>query len=161
MLQILVTVLLWLSAIGCGLLAGLYFAFSAFIMTALGRIGQAAGVAAMNAINVAIVQSLFLPVFLGTTMASAALAIAALLRWGEAGAMTMLAGGVLYVFGMFVVTMIFNVPLNNALAAVDPASQGATPLWARYLADWTWWNHVRTISSTAACALFIAAIAAR
>ena len=73
----------------------------------------------------------------------------------------MLAGGVLYVIGMFVVTMVFNVPLNNALAAVDPASPEAAPLWARYLTDWTLWNHVRTISSTVACALFIAAIAVR
>lgn len=161
MLQISVTVLLWFSAIGCGLLAGLYFAFSAFIMTALGRIGQTAGIAAMNAINVAIVQSLFLPIFLGTTITSAALAIAALLRWEGPAAMSMLSGGVVYVFGMFVVTMLFNVPLNNALAATDPASPDAASLWARYLTDWTWWNHVRTVSSTAACALFIAAIAAR
>jgi uncharacterized membrane protein len=138
MLQMLTTGLLWFSAVGCGLLAGLYFAFSAFIMTALGRIGQAAGIAAMNAINVAIVQSLFLPVFLATTAASAALAVIALLRWGEAGAMAMAAGGVLYVLGMFVVTMIFNVPLNNALAAADPASHAAASLWARYLTDWTY-----------------------
>jgi uncharacterized membrane protein len=62
---------------------------------------------------------------------------------------------------MFVVTMVFNVPLNDALAAVDPGSPDAAPLWARYLKDWTFWNHVRTITSTAACALFIAAIAAR
>jgi uncharacterized membrane protein len=75
--------------------------------------------------------------------------------------MSMLSGGVVYVFGMFVVTMLFNVPLNNALAATDPASPDAASLWARYLTDWTWWNHVRTVSSTAACALFIAAIAAR
>jgi uncharacterized membrane protein len=68
---------------------------------------------------------------------------------------------VLYVLGMFVVTMIFNVPLNNALAAADPASHAATSLWARFLTDWTVWNHVRTVSSTATCALFIAAIAAR
>ena len=85
----------------------------------------------------------------------------ALLRWGEPGAIAMLAGGVLYVLGMFVVTMVFNVPLNNALAAVDPASPEAASLWARYLTDWTLWNHVRTVASTAACALFIAAIAAR
>jgi uncharacterized membrane protein len=51
MLQMLITGLLWFSAIGCGLLAGLYFAFSTFIMTAFDRIGQAAGIAAMNAIN--------------------------------------------------------------------------------------------------------------
>ena len=38
----------------------------------------------------------------------------------------MIAGGLLYVVGMFVVTMVFNVPLNNALAAVDPASPEGT-----------------------------------
>jgi uncharacterized membrane protein len=161
MLQMLMVGLLWFSAIGCGLLAGLYFAFSTFIMTALGRIGLAAGIAAMNAINIAIVQSLFMPIFLATTAASAALAVIAVLRWGEPGAMAMAAGGVLYVLGMFVVTMVFNVPLNDALAAADPASHDAASLWADYLTDWTWWNHVRTVSSTVACALFIAAIAAR
>ena len=160
-MQMLITGLLWFSAIGCGLLAGLYFAFSAFIMTALGRIGQAAGIAAMNAINVAIVQSLFLPIFLATTAASAVLAITALFRWGEPDAMATLAGGVLYVLGMFVVTMIFNVPLNSGLAAVDPASQVAASLWGRYLTDWTLWNHVRTVASTATSALFIAALAVR
>ncbi|MEH2627157.1 putative membrane protein [Bradyrhizobium sp. AZCC 1719] len=161
MLQMLITALLWFCALGCGLLAGLYFAFSTFIMAALGRIGQASGIAAMNAINVTIVQSLFMPIFLGTTAASAALAVTALLRWSEPGAMAMLAGGMLYVLGMFVVTMVFNVPLNNALAAADPASHEAASLWARYLTDWTRWNHVRTVASTAACALFIAAIAAK
>ncbi|WP_409363613.1 DUF1772 domain-containing protein [Bradyrhizobium sp. AUGA SZCCT0431] len=161
MLQSVIIGLLWFSAIGCGLLAGLYFAFSTFIMTALGRIGQVAGITAMNAINAVIVQSLFMPLFLGTTLASLLLAVAGLLRWGEPGAAAMLAGGVLYVIGMFVCTAFFNVPLNNALAAVDPASTEAAPLWARYLTDWTLWNHVRTISSTLACALFIWAIAVR
>jgi uncharacterized membrane protein len=160
MRQLLIPGLLWFSAIGCGLLGGLYFAFSTFIMTALGRIGQAPGIAAMNAINVEIVQSLFMPFFLGTTLTSAVLAVMAVFRWGQPGAIAMLAGGVLYVVGMFIVTMFFNVPLNDALAAVDPSSAEAASLWARYLNDWTMWNHVRTISSTVACALFIAAIAA-
>ena len=77
MMQPVITGLLWFSAIGCGLLAGLYFAFSTFIMTALGRIGQVPGIMAMNAINAAIVQSLFMPLFLGTTLTSLALAILA------------------------------------------------------------------------------------
>ena len=100
-------------------------------------------------------------IFFGTTLASLLLAIAAAFRWGEPGAAAMLAGGVLYVTGMFVCTAVFNVPLNNALAAVDPASTEAASLWARYLTDWTLWNHVRTVSSTLACALFIWAIAVR
>ena len=84
----------------------------------------------------------------------------ALLCWNEPGAMATVAGGAFNVLGMFVVTMIFNVPLNNALAAADPASPEAVSLWARYLTDWTLWNHVRTVASTAAVALFIVAIAA-
>lgn len=91
---------------------------------------------------------------------STLMAVIAVFRWGEPGATAMLAGGVIYVAGMFLVTMVFNVPLNNALAA-DPSSTGAASLWARYLNNWTLWNHLRTIASTAACALFIAAIAAR
>jgi len=79
----------------------------------------------MNAINCDIVRSLFVPLFLGGTLAAAALAVMAILRWGEPGAMVMLAGGVLYAVGMFVVTMVFNVPLNDALAAADPSSPEA------------------------------------
>jgi uncharacterized membrane protein len=158
--QLLTDGLLWFAAIGCGLLAGLYFAFSTFVMTALGRIDQAQGIAAMNAINVEIVKSLFMPFFFGTTLISAALAVMAVFRGGEPGATAMLAGGLIYVVGMFLVTILFNVPLNDRLAAVDASSTEAASLWARYLRDWTRWNHVRTIASTAACALFIAAIAA-
>jgi len=58
-------------------------------------------------------------------------------------------------------TAIFNVPLNNALAAVQPATGEAGALWAQYLTDWTWWNHIRTVASMLAFVLFIAAIAAR
>jgi uncharacterized membrane protein len=153
--------LLWFSAIGCGLLAGVYFAFSTFIMTALGRIDQAHGVSAMSAINSTILHSLFMPLFFGTTLASLVLAVMTLFRWSAPGATAMLAGGLIYVAGMFLCTMFFNVPLNNALAAVDPASTEAASVWARYLNDWTRWNHVRTIASTAACALYIAALGAK
>lgn len=154
-----VTLLLWFCALGCGLIAGLYFAFSAFIMTAFSRIEQAHGVAAMNAINATILQSAFMPIFLGTTLAALVLAILAAFRWGQPGSTAMIVGGLVYVLGMFVVTMVFNVPLNNSLAAVGPAD--APAVWAHYLKDWTWWNHVRTLSSLAASAFFIAAIAAK
>jgi uncharacterized membrane protein len=61
---------------------------------------------------------------------------------------------------MFLCTIIFNVPLKDALSSVDPAGGAAASVWARYLKDWTFWNHVRTISATASSALYIAAIAA-
>src|SRR5699024_5982426 len=157
----LIPALLWFSAIGCGLLAGVYFAFSTFVMMALGRVEPATGIAAMNAINTVIVRSLFMPLFLTTTLAAAALAVLAMFRLSETGALVMLVGGLVYVFGMFVVTMVCNVPLNNELLAVDPASARGGALWARFLQDWTAWNHVRTLSSVAAMICFVAALAVR
>jgi uncharacterized membrane protein len=153
---------LWFGALGCGLMAGLYFAFSTFIMTALARIPQSHGIAAMQSINRVILRSLFLPLFFGTTLVSAGVAVFAVLTlWGSPVATVLLAAGLVYVLGMFVCTMVFNVPLNNALDAVDPASSEATPLWQRYLTRWTLWNHVRTIASTIASALYIVTLLGR
>ncbi|MDP5281046.1 DUF1772 domain-containing protein, partial [Sphingomonas sp. DG1-23] len=88
-------------------------------------------------------------------LAGLALAVIGVLTWGETGATAMLAGGAIYVIGMFGVTMACNVPLNNAL------TQGVEALWPHYLQRWSLWNHVRTLASAAASALFILAIAAR
>jgi uncharacterized membrane protein len=41
---------------------------------------------------------------------------------------------------------------------VSPDSAEGATLWARYLVDWTFWNHVRTAASFAAMACFIAAL---
>lgn len=155
------TILLWFSAIGCGLLAGLYFSFSSFIMRALGRIEAPSGIAAMNSINAVIQRSAFMPLFLGSSLAALILACIALFQWHQPGSVATITGGVIYVVGMFACTMAFNVPLNNALAAVDPASSNGANMWARYLRDWTFWNHVRTIASTVAMILFIYAISIR
>ena len=150
------TALLWFCALGCGLLAGLYFAFSVFIMSALDRLGPAAGAAAMNSINTVIMRSLFMPVFMLTSLASLLLAAIGALRWDEPGATLLLAGGLVYFIGMFVVTMVFNVPLNNQLQASRPGD--VELLWRRYLVSWTRWNHVRTLASLLASALCIAAL---
>jgi uncharacterized membrane protein len=152
-MDMLVTALLWFCAIGCGIIGGLFFAFSTFIMTALGRLDQADGAAAMNSINAVILRSLFMPVFFGTTLAVLALAAIGAMRWSDPGGIATAAGGAIYVLGMFVVTMAFNVPLNNALA------RSPTPeTWARYLRVWTAWNHVRTLASLVAAILFTCAL---
>ena len=156
-----VNILLWFSALGCGLLGGVYFAFSAFVMAALGRIEPASGIGAMSSINTTILRSPFMPIFLGSTFAALVLAVLALARWGEPGSAPALGGGVIYVLGMFAVTMMRNVPLNNELQAVDPAGPAAAPVWARYLTDWKFWNHVRTVACVTAALLFTVAIASR
>ena len=156
-----VPALLWFSAIGCGLMAGVYFAFSTFIMTSLGRIDQASGIAAMQAINVDILRCVFLPLFLLTTLTSAALIVTGALDGRAPGAAAMIAGGLLYVTGMFVVTMMFNVPLNDTLMTIGGHGPEASAFWTRYLHEWTAWNHVRTVASTLATGLFIYALTVR
>ena len=158
MQSMLITAMLWFSALSCGLMAGLYFAFSVFIMRALGRIERGAGIAAMNAINVDIQRSAFMPVFLGSTLIAAILVVVASLDLAAPYALPALIGGAIYVAGMFGVTMVRNVPLNNALATLDGSDDEGGMLWARYLAQWTRWNHVRTLASLGGLAFYIASI---
>ena len=147
-----------LAALGSGLIAGVFFAFSVSVMAALGRQPPAAAISAMQAINVVIINPLFLGAFMGTALVCVVLAIAALVRWSYPGAGYLLAGGVLYVAGCFLLTMVCNVPLNNRLAAVRPDSVEGANFWRRYLVEWTNWNHARTAASLAAAACFIMAL---
>src|SRR5262245_56928107 len=113
-------VLTFMAALGAALMAGVFFAFSAFVMKALEKLPEPQGIAAMQSINVAVINPVFMLAFLGTTAACVILAIFSLLHWHAAGAGFLVAGSLLYVLGTFAVTMICNVPRNNALAAFDP-----------------------------------------
>jgi uncharacterized membrane protein len=149
------------AAIGCGLVAGVFFAFSTFVMAALARLHPAQGIAAMQSINITVINPLFMLAFMGTAGGCAALAVSALVKWQQPGAVYLLAGGALYFVGTFLVTMVFNVPLNDALAAADPRSAQGEQLWKTYLATWTLWNHVRTLAALAASAALTLALLVR
>ena len=103
-------------AIASAVMAGVFFAFSSFIMTALGNLQPAEGV------------SLYF-----------------------------LVASILYLVGSFLVTGVGNVPLNNALARVDPDSHEAIVEWHAYLVHWTRWNHVRAAACLAACVVIVGA----
>ena len=149
-------VLTLLASLGSGLIAGVFFIFSVTIMRALGRLPASEGVAAMNMINVVIINPMFLGVFLGTGILCGVLAVTSLLRWHQPGAAWMLAGGLIYLTGSILVTMVFNVPMNNALAAVTP--ENTDNIWNNYLSTWTFWNHIRTAASIAASACLMLAL---
>jgi uncharacterized membrane protein len=148
------------AALGCGLIAGVFFAFSSFVMKALARLATSEGIAAMQSINVVVLNPRFLSVFIGTAAICVAAIAAALLRWDDPSAGYRLAGGALYLVGTFAVTRLFNVPRNDALAAVTPADVDAADRWARYVSGWTTWNHVRTAAALAAAAAFGLALGA-
>jgi uncharacterized membrane protein len=151
-------VLTFAAALGSALIAGVFYAFSTFIMRALKRRPAAEGMAAMQAINVAVINPLFLGVFLGTAAACAALIAVAILRWPRPGSACLLIGGALYLAGTLLVTVLFNVPLNKALAKATPGDADAARMWEHYLARWTMWNHVRTAAALAATIALVAAL---
>jgi uncharacterized membrane protein len=151
------TLLMWTSALGALLIAGVFFAFSSFIMSGLARLPAGQGIASMNSINVTVINPLFMATFLGTALAAAALIVTHFSSLPDPAAIKIITGALFYLIGAIGVTMIFNVPLNDALAAAG-AEGGA--LWADYLRTWTMWNHVRCIASLSAGALLFSALGA-
>ncbi|MEN8129452.1 MAG: anthrone oxygenase family protein [Pseudomonadota bacterium] len=135
------------SVLGCGLMAGVFFAFSTFVMRALARIQPAQGIEVMQSINRTVINPWFLGVFLGTAAVCILLAGSALWRWHQPSAVYLLAGSLLYLIGTVLVTIVFHVPMNDALESVEPASNDASGQWAGYLPKWTAWNHVRTTAA--------------
>lgn len=135
---------------GSAIIGGALFAFSSFIMTALARVPSHEGIAAMQSINVVVIDKSFLGTFFLTAVTSLALIAQALWSWGSASAAWYLVAGIAYFGGTFVLTVVGNVPLNDRLAAVDPTAQASTDLWRNYLDRWTSLNTIRTAASLVA-----------
>lgn len=148
-----ITLLGLASLLGAALMAGTFYAFSTFIMAALGRVPAAEGMAAMQSINVAVINPWFLSVFLGTAVLSIALVGLALLD-SQPRSLWMLSGGLAYVLGTFSVTVVGNIPLNNELARASATAPDGRAVWVRYLDRWAQWNHLRTAFAVIATLLF-------
>ncbi|MBZ9700223.1 MULTISPECIES: DUF1772 domain-containing protein [unclassified Mesorhizobium] len=146
--------LIFIAAIGSGVVGGVFFAFSNFVMPAMARLPAAGGIAAMNSINITVITPMFMTALFGTGLICLVLIAGAIIGWQQPGSFWLLAGAVIYLVGNPIVTMVFNVPLNDALAAVDPASSNGAAVWTTYLRDWVMWNHVRAITAIAALASF-------
>jgi uncharacterized membrane protein len=120
-------------------------------MNALSRMPSASGIAAMQSINIAIVNPVFLIVFLGTAITCLLAVIIAITVWNHPNSKLQLIGGLVYLFGSLLVTVIFNIPKNNALAVVDAGDpQSAAAVWHGYLRSWSIWNHVRGLAALGA-----------
>lgn len=140
--------------LGSALVAGVFFAFSSFVMGALARLPAAEGIAAMQSINVVVLNRSFLGTFIGTAVLSLLVAGLAVAGWGKPEAPWFLAGALAYIGGTFLVTGLANVPLNDRLAGVPAEDPAAVPLWEHYLERWTRLNTLRTVAAAAAVLLF-------
>ncbi len=137
-------------AVGSGLVAGVFFAFSSFVLRALRQLSSESGVAAMQRINVVVLNPGFLGVLVGTALLAAIATIGAFVTWGTPRSALLLVAGVTYLVGSFGVTAAFNVPRNERLARLPADSVEAAQYWPTYVREWLNWNHVRTVASTVA-----------
>ncbi len=143
------------SVIACGLIAGVFLAFSDFVMKSLFTAQPAGGIEAMQLINRKVYGSAFLLLLVAMLVVSMVLAFYALIYMTGSAAGWIIAGCALYVIGVFAVTVVFNVPMNQRLDAMDHESTEAASYWTVYASSWTLWNHVRTFASAASAASFL------
>ena len=153
-----VATLTLVAGFGSALVAGIFFAFSTFVMAGLERAGPEHGMRAMQGINETAVTPPFMILLFGTAVAAIVLgAITLVSNQPVPGRSWMLAGLGFYFVGVIVVTIVGNVPMNNALAGLSATEPSGHAYWATYLSRWTLWNHVRTVTSAVAAAAFLAA----
>ena len=148
------------AVVGAGLVGGVFFAFSNFVMRALGRLRPSEGAAAMQSINITVITPTFMTALFGTGLVSLVL-----IAWGVADldepyAGWLIVAGAIYLIGEIATTGGYHVPRNNALARVDPESEEGARVWQTYLVEWTRMNHVRAAAGLAASGLFAVALQA-
>ncbi|OEV26683.1 hypothetical protein AN219_24660 [Streptomyces nanshensis] len=134
-----------------GLSAGLYYGFACAVMPGLARSADRTFVETMQRINTAIINGWFMLLFLGSLVLTAAAAALQFAGGGGTGAAWTVAALVLY-SAVLVITMRFNVPLNNRLDAGGRPEDdaGLAALRAEFERSWVRWNTVRAAVNAAA-----------
>lgn len=148
MTELLRTLLLLTALVAAGLQAGTYYTWAIGVMPGLVRSDDSTFVTAMTHMNRAIVNPLFIASFLGTPLLAAGVAVCAPQARSAAVIGTALAVATL------VITFARNIPLNNALDAIDAAAAADVLGAARrdFEAAWVRWNILRALTSTGALA---------
>ena len=139
--------LAFLALLAAGAIFGFFFAWVCSTLWGLDNVDPRVAIEAMQAMNASVRNPVFALAFFGTPVF---LAAAGLVAWAAQARRVALLFGVacaLYLAGGLALTMMANVPMNEALAAVrvpaDAAAAGA--IWSDYSAEWQLWNIARTV----------------
>ena len=128
--------------LGAGIISGLLFAFSNFVMHSLAELSNENGMLAMQKINLKIINPIFMVFFLGTPLLCITNIFNTFPYLESSGYLYIFVGSIVYLLGPFGITMLCNVPLNNKLAKSELSS--ADTVWVNYQQRWQFWNHIRT-----------------
>jgi uncharacterized membrane protein len=143
-----------LAALAAAAAGGMMYVFSTFVLRGLDRTGPIEAITAMRGINAEANANLaFLLAYFGATILALVVGVLAMLRLSQPGSLWVLVGAALAVLGA-VITIAFNVPLNNHLDTVDPVADAAQK-WQAYLSAWSNWNNFRTVASMVGAVLIM------
>lgn len=138
------------------LMGGVFLAFSDFIMRSLARTSGNGGIEAMQVINREVFRWLFMALFLGLAPVSLLIAGYGLAGLSVPTSPLIPLAGLVYLIGCFGVTVVFNVPLNEALAAMDTGANATSAYWqGTYVPRWTFWNSVRASACVVASGMLL------
>lgn len=141
-----------------GIMAGIYLVFSIVVMKSLNELPPIQGAQAMNKINDVILNTIFIPIFFGTTLWFAGLIAWEISDWQGSQSISLIAASLIYIVGMFLVTVFGNVPLNNQLKRSENDEVQLQTSWKIYQDQWTRLNHIRSLACAASCSLLAMAL---
>lgn len=146
-----------LSLLFAGAIFGFFYAWVCSTMWGLDQANPNIAIAAMQAMNASVRNGVFAPAFFGTPIVL--LLTAGIGVWANARVSAVGFGlaGLVYLNGALILTMLVNVPMNEALALIELPSIDAKQIWSDYSGPWQTWNLVRTIAS--GCAVLLTGFA--
>jgi len=153
-------ILIQFAILAYAIVGGVFLAFSDFIMRSLANTGGVGGMKAMQVINREVFRWVFMALFLGLVPVS--LVIVGVNFSDPSGpASTLIAlAGLIYLIGCFGVTIVFNVPMNEALAKMKLTDDMTQDYWTQtYVPRWTFWNTVRMTACAVSAALLLIGLA--
>jgi uncharacterized membrane protein len=150
-----------LAALFSAAAGGMMYVFSTFVMRGLDRTGPIDAIIAMRGMNAeANANPAFLLGYFGATIFALVVGVMAVVKLNQPGSWLVLVGAVFTILGA-VITMAFNVPLNNHLDTVNPdglSVADAAREWQAYFSTWTAWNHARTVTSFVGAVVLLAGL---
>lgn len=150
-----------LAALFSAAAGGMMYVFSTFVMRGLDRTGPIDAITAMRGMNAeANANPAFLLGYFGATILALVVGVMAVVKLTQPGSWLVLVGAVFVILGA-VITMAFNVPLNNHLDTVNPdglSVADAAREWQAYFSTWTAWNHARTVTSFVGAVVLLAGL---
>ncbi len=139
-------------------ISGILYGFSDFIMRALNKLPAQSAIDAMNCINVSVYKSVFMVLFMSLAPISIGIAIFSVITLGWSGAGIIIAAASCYIVGMFMMTGMGNVPLNEKLKSFSANTYGSSKhAWDQYYVKWTRLNTLRSVFGLLSSVGFIVA----